>query len=276
MNIIETYTKDEIYLSGLEYKSNKKEECYLFIPGLGGNYLDNRFICEIANTIYMNNMNIVIANTRGSFNLNYSHPNSQNGYPKEIGLFTEMFDDCIYDIDAWIEKLKELGYNKITLIGHSVGNNKIIYYYNQIKNNKISDIIMISPSDYAYRMKHKPEYNDILNKALENCKNNKEKELLHFDFYYKYSYSMADFLTNNNLDNFPVLSKNLKKMTPFNRIDVPISIIYGSEEKKYTSNIDFIYANSNKNCCIDLIEGANHSFNGYEKELSKKILKTRR
>lgn len=276
MNIIETFTKDEIFLSGLEYKSNNDEECYLFIPGLGGNYIDNRFICEIANAIHMNNMNIVIANTRGSFNLNYSHPNSKSGYPKEIGLFTEMFDDCIYDIDAWANKLKELGYNKIRLIGHSIGNNKIIYYYNQIKNNRISDIIMLSPWDYSYRMKHKPGYNETLNKALENCKKNKEKELLYFDFYYKYSYSMADFLTNNNLDNFPILSKEPEKMKQFNNIDIPITILYGSEEKKYTSSIDFLHENITKNCCIDIIEGANHSYNGSEKEVSKKILEIRR
>ena len=61
----------------------------------------------------------------------------------------------------------------------------------------------------------------------------------------------------------------------FNNIDVPITILYGSEEKKYISSIDFICENINKNCCIDIIEGANHSFNGYEKELSKKILEIR-
>lgn len=275
LKFLHTYTADDIYLTGLEYRSNDSKSCCILIPGLGGNYIDNSFINVIGETLSSNGINYIACNTRGSFNINYSHSLLSNTKVKEIGIINEMFNDCIYDIKAWIDLALKLGYDDITLMGHSVGCNKIIYFLDNYNNYQcINDIIFISPIDYVYRMKKKSNYEKILAEVKNNCQSGKQNLIVYFDYYYKYSYAMLDLFSNDNLDNFPSSSRNNSKFNSFLKINIPITILYGSYERQVLESIDIIKeACYNKHTCnIEIINNAGHSFNGSEIDLSNKIL----
>ena len=230
LKFLHTYTDDDIHLTGLEYRSNNSRSCCLLIPGMGGNYIDNSFINILGEALSSNGINYIACNTRGSFNINYSH-SIKSDKVKEIGIINEMFDDCIYDIKAWLDLALNLGYDDITLIGHSVGCNKIIYFLDIFNNyNNVNDIILISPADYAYRMKKKSNYASVLSEIKQNCKFRNNNKIVYFDYYYKYSYAMLDLFLNENINNFPFLSNDIARFNSFSNIKIPITIIFGSCE----------------------------------------------
>ena len=49
------------------------------------------------------------------------------------GATFEIFEDSLKDIEVWVKKVKKLGYNKIILMGHSLGCNKALYYLSKNK-----------------------------------------------------------------------------------------------------------------------------------------------
>ena len=63
----------------------------------------------------------------------------------------ENFEDCVVDIDAWIKFALSKGYEKIILMGHSLGTEKIVYYMNKGRyTNKVKAIILLGFADFLH------------------------------------------------------------------------------------------------------------------------------
>ena len=270
------WTKDEVALKGLLYESPANSEICLFIPGCCGNFVDNDFMRIISEILYENGYNVLCANTRGSFMMNSSfHPyNLQR--PKKIGVAYEKFEECVYDIDGWLNYLKELGYSAINVITHSSGANKLIYYINCNTENKdlINKIVMLSPPDFMNRIRCYNDFQDLVNKAIYNVSNGNPEKIIKIHFFHKTSQGFLDMISSKNFDNLPLVHGEKQDFEQYSKIDKPIVIICGSEEnyiKKYADK--FIkYAAPENQVEFYVINKADHIYFGKEHVVAYQII----
>lgn len=277
MDIISTRTKDGITLKAAFYNGTNSNTCLIF-PGFAGNFVDNDFLRNISDFLNQKGYNVIFANTRGSFNISSSNHPLNLEKPKRIGAVFEKFEDCIYDIDAWIDYIKANNLGNIHLIGHSSANNKIIHYMNSILDNKkeIHDIIMLAPPDFADRIKHYKNYKDVIQEAKDNIIAGKENKIVNCGFLYKTSISFLDMIASKNFDNFPLVNGNYNDFVKFRNIEKPLTIIVGSLDEYIYNYIDKIkeYSNPNYKCDIKVIQDGDHIFFGKDNELAQVVFES--
>ena len=126
----------------------------------------------------------------------------KDGTMKKLGSTFEIFEDCVKDISVWVKKIKELGYKKIVLMGHSLGCNKALYYLSQ--NVKLIDgVIFLSPPDMIGITKIEEEnFEKELNNITNLCKYTPEE---YFEKYIAKSYQLyLEKLGEEKLLNFAI------------------------------------------------------------------------
>ena len=136
---------DEIEQPGILYTpSEDTKKVVIHVHGLNGNFYENRFIDVLASSYTSKNYAFLTFNNRGRDFI--TELLKGNDYTI-IGGSLERFKDCILDIEGIVNWVKEKGYNEIILEGHSYGCNKVLYYYNQKKDESIKKIVLLAPCD---------------------------------------------------------------------------------------------------------------------------------
>lgn len=177
---------------------------------------------------------------------------------------------------------KEIGYNEIILQGHSYGCNKVIYYYNDKKDESIKKIVLLGPCDIQQECKmylDEDEYNNLKTESARLVKEGKPSQLLDFSLNGNGKISAGtyyyDFLPNTETDFIRYREGVNSKSKELNNIDIPVLIVFGDmDECVLTQDIEIIeeYLNNNiKECNIQIIKGADHSFTDKYKELGEVI-----
>ena len=216
------------------------------------------------------NISFLTTNNRGTGALQPSLPGS-------IG---EVFEDCIQDIDAWIEFAKSRGYTKIILQGHSLGTEKTVYYAAK-GHHAIHGIILLAPSDSSgNQKKFLPENirKKLDNQTKEFLQHKKGNELLtahplpHAGFAPKTAASYASFFgPNAELAN--ALPFHTQKLTLYIKLTTPILAVIGTKDIFTAVPVQEAAAllQQNKHATVQLITNANHDFEGKEEELTKLV-----
>lgn len=121
--IVKVTTNDGYLLHGLFFEPETKNKLVVIhIHGSAGNFYFNDFYPYLAKLSNDLNIAFLATNNRGSEVYNIEKGS------KYAGAAIEIFEECLLDIDAWIEFAITKGYKKIILEGHSFGTNKIQYY----------------------------------------------------------------------------------------------------------------------------------------------------
>ena len=276
MERVRCITEDNINLIGFLYDCNSDNKCWnLIFPGVDGNIITNEFIDEIGRLLSKNKYKFLCCHHRGSFQIYSSNPINPNIRGKTIGSVFEKFDDCFYDIDAWLKYSIENGANKINIMAHSHGCNKLIYYlsHNSVYDKYINKIILLSPLDLRTRMNNRKELNELYKKASLAKEKNDQDSFICCGFFYKNWSSFYDMMENKNIDNFPMMSINNNNFDMFNEIKKDKYIIYGEDEIKYITNLKYKKQFLDKNLKeIKIISSASHIYQGKEKVLAEYIL----
>lgn len=188
-----------------------------------------------------------------------------------------MFEDCIYDINLAIQTAKEKGYKRIILLGHSLGCNKVIYYYYKKQPNILGIILASAPDMIGSHLLIEPDYEELLKEAKENIDKNQPTKLLHKmieDYMYMSSQTYYNwFHKNSNLNNLPIIS-NPKNWEQLETIDVPILTFSGSKDEDYYLHLDLLKekAAKCKNFEYQIIENTGHTYQEKELETGTLIL----
>jgi len=118
--IVSITTKDNFTLHGLLSTSKKKtKKIIIHFHGSAGNFYQNSFYPSLTNLYESLNIAFLSVNTRGSG----VYDIEKGTKPK--GAAVEIFEECLFDIDAWIDFAILQGFKEIILEGHSFGTNKI-------------------------------------------------------------------------------------------------------------------------------------------------------
>ena len=267
-------TSDNINLKGFLFKSNEKnDKCILFIPGLEGNYIECDFIDEIQDISNKLNYDFLCSHIRSSMQIFNSQPLPNEKYPTMTGSTFEKFSDCVYDISTWIDFLQQLNYKEIIIISHSYGSNKMIYFLNKIKkyNHFIKQVILLSPIDCIGRTKKRHNYDELVETAKNAVLNNNGDKLLLSGFFYQSCSSFLDFLTDPEVDNFPLFANGEKDFVFLNNITIPCCLVYGEEEKKYISIIKDLQLRNIIKPSLFIVQNANHNYIGSNGNLATTI-----
>lgn len=269
------YTSDGLRLPMLHFESNKKDICVICIHGMCGTIIDNYFATVWGKLLVKNDIGFIYEHNRG-----HSIENDivmKDGSFKRCGCMYEIFEDCIYDIDLAIQTAKEKGYKRIILLGHSLGCNKVIYYYYKKHPNILGMILASAPDMIESHLLIEPEYEELLKEAKENIDKNQPTKLLHKmieDYMYMSSQTYYNWFHNNsNLNNLPIIS-NPKNWKQLETIDVPILTSSGSKDEDYYLHLDLLKekATNCKKFEYQIIENTGHTYQEKELETGNLIL----
>ncbi|MEK6864152.1 MAG: DUF1749 domain-containing protein [Nanoarchaeota archaeon] len=284
--IVKVITKDKLVLHGILIESNKSCKIVINIHGSASNFYEEQFFENMAIDLPMKGFSWLSANNRGNSVLTHTW--------QKTGSAVEKFEDCLKDIDAWIEFALNKGYSTIVLQGHSLGTEKIVYYMNKGKYKaRIAGIILLGFSDsygnalkFMERLKCKEE---LFAEANRRIKQGKGQQFLTTQWYChagilpKSAESfISQFSDNSELSKaFPF---RLKKLDFYSKIKTPILAVIsdngrttganvvkgGSEHTMLTIKDAVALLNkSNSRTKAKIIHGTNHDFEGKERELTK-------
>lgn len=288
MKKIDFLATDGIKLNGFLHEGKEKaNKIILSVHGMSSSCLKER---EDKLSSYMNENNIdyFCFNNRGSELVKYIRKDINDKEEKLLG--GTSYEDVLEgyeDIVGAILKLKELGYKEIYLQGHSLGCTKIVYTYNELKEEEEEDIlkcikgvILLSLVDIPKTLKMYlgSNFDSYLKLAEE-----KEQEGKIYDLMPKESFihpvSVKTFLRyakyNKDID-FAGYGRD-NKLEKLNNIDVPLFMRWGNDKEMILQKADELVTlvNNiiiNKKKDIDYIEGSNHSYNGKEEIVAKQII----
>ena len=288
MEIIDFLATDGVKLNGILYNCKEKSnEVILAVHGMTSNCFKERdkVISENSNK---NGIDYFCFNNRGSELARYIKKDI-NGKEEKIIAGTSYEDvlEGYEDILGAIIKLKELGYENIYLQGHSLGCTKIVYTYNELVDEEESDVlsnikgvILLSLIDIpkAIKVYLGDKFSEYVSLAEEKEQEYKSYELMPKDAFIN-PISAKTFLRyvrdNKDID-FAGYGKD-NEIEKLNNIKVPLMMRWGNQNEMILQSADElvnIVTNiiENKNKDIDYIDGANHQYNGKEKELAEQII----
>lgn len=284
--LIKMLTSDNIELTGLLYTPiNKTNKIVVFVHGLGDDFYKKSFLDYLAKSFTENGYAFFSFNNRGSGYITKLVKRENNEVSSVMGgCVFEIFEKSQLDIQTAIEFVKSLGYNEVTLQGHSFGCSKVINYYNKIKkDDSIKNIILLAPCDIIKSTKNilgEIIYNGYVEKAKTMILNNQGNNLMSDTLNLKYNVTANTFYSvysnDCNNDIFRYREKEYKSQS-LNNIDISVLIQIGDKDnlalsEKKDTIIQF-FNNNIKNINIEFIKDSDHSFNNKEQIMSDNCIK---
>ena len=257
----------------------KTNKIVIHVHGLNGNFYENRFLDTLSKAYTDKNHALLTFNNRWRWFI--SELLKGNDFVT-IGWSLERFKDCILDIQWVINWVKNKWYNEILLEWHSYGCNKVLYYYNNTKDDCIKKIVLLAPCDIPAETKKflsKEEYEKAKKESTRLVNENKENELIDFSAMANWKISAGtffyDFLPNWDNDFIRYSDWINWKSEILNKINIPTLIIFWDhDECVLTQPIDIVKSylkNNIKKCNIQIIENTDHLYSNKFEELWKII-----
>ncbi len=288
MKKVDFLATDGVLLNGFLWESKKKtQDVILAIHGMASNCFKKRdeIIAKNANKSAIDYFGF---NNRGSELVKYIKKSIEGrNVEKLAGTSYEDVLQGYEDIVGAILKLKELGYQNIYLQGHSLGCTKIVYTYNELKeegeNNileNIKGIILLSLVNIPNTLKVYlgDKFEKYLKLAEDKQEQGKKLEFMPKEAFihpisvktflrYARDYQEIDF-ANYGED---------MKLEKLNKITVPLLMRWGNDNEMILQKADELvnlvnHSISNPNKDIHYIEGANHNYTGKEEILAEQII----
>ena len=280
--IVQIKTRDGFWLYGLYLCADKNDVIFINVHGTASNFYEEYFIEVFASAFLKEGIATLSTNNRGA--------GVYDAYQKS-GAAVEKFEDCLIDIDAWIEFAISKGFKKIILSGHSLGTEKVVYYMGKGKHaDKVTAVILLSPSDSygSHRIldgkmnlrlarveELLKESEKLIAQGLGNTFLSQDAYGSHEGIMPKSAESFVDFLGSESklLDALPFATGELRN---YSKIKVPILAIIGDGEEYTALSIKDaleLLAKENKNTKMHQIQNCDHDFQEKENELADIVLK---
>lgn len=278
--LVRLNSTDNIEMVGILYEPEQKSnKIVVHIHGLCGNFYENRFLDILAKTYTDKGTSFLTFNNRGT---NFISELLKGNEFEVIGGCYEKFTDSLLDIEGAINYVKEIGYNEIILEGHSYGCNKVSYYYSKMKDETINKIILLAPCDIpqeCVKFLSKEEYKIAKEESTRLVSEGKANELIDFSVNANGKIAAGtyydDFLPGGESDFIKYRDGIDGKSNLLNSIDIPLLVVFGDKDEcVLTQDIEIVkgYLNNNiKNCNIQIIKGADHSYTDKYEKLGKII-----
>jgi pimeloyl-ACP methyl ester carboxylesterase len=197
----------------------------LFLHGVGSNFYTSGTLDGIAARLHQLGLALLPVNTRGHDNI---YAASANFGRRLQGAAYEVVDECRHDVRAWVEFLKSRGYQRILLMGHSLGAIKAIYSQVHEPLPEVAGVLAMSPPRLSQRAflqsRDSAIYFESLSTAEQMVAAGRGDEL----FLAKFPFPLI-ITASGYLDKYgPGERYNITRFG--NQVPVPILYTYGSKE----------------------------------------------
>lgn len=277
-------TQDSIELVGLLYEPEETtNKVLVHVHGMAGNFYENKFLDVIADTLTKNGIAFFAFNNRGC-ELIKDLTKIINGKRTivRIGNAYEKFEDSLIDIATAIDFVSLKGFSNIHLSGHSLGAPKVAYYAASGKDERLSSIIFISPSDMVGIIKMDKNYEQDMRMARQMVAEGRGDELLPNPALWDESplsaktyislggedSGVAIFNFYDSTDTLPILS----------RITIPTYTVMGIKDDALVVSIDETMERIKKSMInypkveTNILGDANHGYDGFEQKLADALV----
>jgi alpha/beta superfamily hydrolase len=279
------FTEDDIELQGLYFApSNTQAHAgIIHVHGLAGNFYENRFIDYLAKTVVEKGYAFLAFNNRGHDYLSDLLKKSGSDWSYILGGGAhEIFDECLYDIDAALNLMQNRGVTEVCLQGHSTGANKVVFYESQRNIECLRGEILLSPCDDVGLQKNSlgEDYDEVLDKASTMAQEGNGEKLMPEGSFFDYPISAKTYLDyfkpESKRDIFPYRNPQAK-FEELSAIECPILALFGNVNEYVLGDLNETLslleqkATASSRVETDVIEGAPHNYLGREEKLSKVI-----
>lgn len=281
--LAEIVTKDKLIHQGLFYKPTKVgKKAILWVHGLSGTFYGNTKLFEaFAEQCEKEGIGFAAFNNRGHdvvTGIKKIDKEKAKDYTRIVGgAGVEVFEECIFDLDAGIAFLQKQGFTYIYLVGHSTGANKTCYFAGLQNDLRVAGISLISPiNDRLDPERRSPFYIHFIAKLLISLGLG-SKLLSGLSEYPGTSKRFLSLMTPGSAEDTYDYGDPEPKMTNFSRITKPLLVVFGGIDELADRPVEQIkkvfdaFQNSKKYKSF-IVPNALHSFNGKEETLVKTIL----
>ncbi len=285
MNFINTATSDNIIFNGLlSEPTTKSSTIIIHIHGMAGDIYTNSYYSSMHAKYPLSNIAFLAGEHRGTHSI--TQMLMKDGSVKNYGNTYEVFEDCIFDIQSWVNKAKELGYSDIWLQGHSLGPSKIVYYMSQNPDPFVKGLILLSPSDMIGLVNDpvgKKDHAICINEAHLLLKDGKGSQILSHDLWGEYRLSADTYVnffgekTNTAIFNFDNENLGWEKVKS---IKVPVIAFTGTQDDGMVPVMDpykamkvfeeKLIGSPRKKTIV--YENAKHSFDSFGDNIIKEVV----
>jgi pimeloyl-ACP methyl ester carboxylesterase len=286
---IQFETPDNLTLPGLLYPVEGSKKVAIFLHGNGSSSVFYDTDTTLIDALNEKGISYLSFNNRGAHlikKLNVKNPDG-TVERKRYGMAYEKIKECVEDIDGAIAFLEKQGYEEFYLVGESTGANKICNYSFYKPENKISKYILLSGGDDTgvyYDVLGVEKFNRLLQESKDKIAKGEGEQLvceLQPDEIFSYigfcdianpdgDYNTFPF--NEALNNIKLSTKPLFRH--FKSINKPSLVVYGAQDEYCYGKVPEIVEILKKiqpTLTYTVIEGADHGFEGKEKELGKVV-----
>ena len=218
MDIIKAITKRGLELRGAIYESEPKDTVLIMLTGICSNVFQNDLLDATGKLLSQNGITTIIGHAHDSFSC-FAYTDHSIGKQKHTGVFNDDFDMVYEDVETWVLKAKEMGFEHIILAGHSLGSNKIINYLGNTKDDFIDYFIVSCPIDIMHWWEVMPNIETCFDVAKKWVEENRGDDILPFlfgGFSPMTANTVLGFYNAENLKNCPVLSGNGETTSLYN------------------------------------------------------------
>lgn len=284
-NLVKTITKDGLELAGFWIPKTKTDIAVFHSHGTAGDFYTHKFIEVEANVLAQKGISFLTANNRGHdvYADIRTHDKKKVGW-KVIGGGFERFEDCMFDILSWLDFLTLQGIKQVILQGHSLSQ-KVLFYQHLAHDKRVVGQIHISPQNDAgimLKILGKKKYEDMAFKVQKLIKQGRGNEPLPKEYspvsYQTSAQMYAGYMTENGPGTLtPYHNEKNSNWNIISQVKEPLLVIFGSKDVYMKPSVNIaekVVKEKTKNTpytTVKLIEGAAHSYIGYERVLVKEI-----
>lgn len=264
-------TSDDLLLHGAFFEADRSQPAVILLHGAMQNFYTG-IGWFLPTMLAERGYSCLSANVRGHDLATAPDDNCR----KIVGSIYESFTDSVLDLDALVNFVKDRGYQKVILVGHSQASFRILYAHGQMQYPNVLGLALISPPPSAKEMSiflvGTTEYERAIAEAKEAIARGEENHLImcksrgNLPFIFS-ARTFISFSQPENLVNARHLVKN---------VNSPLLIVRGTRDLPPMTPelVETIRANSGRPdlCQLVEIEEASHYYSGRETLLTETLI----
>ncbi len=278
VELVKTTTSDGVRLDGALHCpargiSSIGVDAFVFLHGVGGNFYGGSLFENLTASLVELGAAVLSVNTRGHDGMNTA---VVTGRRKRQGAAYESVDECRFDVAAWCDFLTQRGYQRIGLLGHSLGAIKAVYAQAHQPHSAVCAVVAASPPRLSYSYFNNGERSSdffaIIRQAQQHVSNGKSDTLMEVDFPFPIVITAAGYLDKYGREE----RYNIVEFA--GRLTIPTLFVYGQRELE-SGGVAFagvpdalkMVSPSANPFDIVIMDGADHFYSGVYEVLAQEV-----
>jgi len=231
VELVKTQTRDGVRLDGAITRANEVDSAskptglIVCLHGVGSNFYGSTMMNVLAEGLYSEQWDVLRVNTRGH---DYCYVGSFKMGVRRFGSGYETVADCVQDIAAWVQWAEQLGYERVVLLGHSLGAIKTVFCQSHEMSDLVVAVLAISPPKLEHETfligERSGEFRASFSAAEKLIANGLADELVDVTFPFPLLITAASYV-----DKYGAQDRyNIVKL--IEDLNVPTHFIYGGSE----------------------------------------------